>query len=397
MTSRITTAVICLSFALSACEGDAGSARDADAEPDGEDAPLDAADAVDAVDEPAADTVDDTIEDVPGEDTADDAVDVAEDAGDDAVEPPRVVSCADPPPPGADLPAPLPVYAGDCPTLEPGRNTITSSGSERSFLLVLPADHDPSEPLPVVFLWHWLGGDAEDFLDKGEVQAAADEMRFIAVAPDSKDDVVAKWPFLLLDSAPRLEEEAVFFDDMLACVADQLAVNASCVSTVGVSAGALWTSQLSQLRSERLASFMSLSGGVGTPGDLVNPVHPWNGAAHAMPALVLWGGPTDFCGVTFSTTSHNLENGLTAGGHFILECVHNCAHAQPPMDPPAGESAFAALWTFVLDHPYWLRDGESPYQATGLPGVYPEWCAVGAGNATIRTGECESGPLGDCF
>ena len=56
-----------------------------------------------------------------------------------------------------------------------------------------------------------------------------------------------------------------------------------------------------------------------------------------------------------------------------------------------GSSAFAPLWDFFLDHPYWLAPGESPYNETGLPDAYPDWCAIGIGNATPRTGECPAG------
>jgi len=380
--SRTMPLMLAAALVLAGCGGTSGTGGDTATLPDTEDTARDTA--VDEQDDPdaAPDAVEDPVE---------------EDAAEEEPAPAPVVTCSDDPPTGADLPDPVPVYAGTCPTLAAGRNTITSGGSAREFLLAVPADMDPAERLPVAFLWHWLGGDAAEFFEKGEVQPAVDEIRFIAVAPEAKGDLLMKWPFLLLDSEARMEEEARFFDDMLACVAEQLNVNASCVSSVGVSSGALWTSQLAQLRSTRLASFLSLSGGTGVPGDYFNPVHAWTGATHKLPAMVLWGGPTDFCGLSFSVTSGNLEAALVSDGHFFVECIHNCAHAQPPMTPPPGESAYVSLWTFILDHPYWLDDGESPYQTTGLPGAYPEWCGIGPGSATIREGECSSGPLGDCF
>lgn len=313
---------------------------------------------------------------------------------------PSVVSigtCADPVPAGAPAPAPLPVYAGTCPTLAPGANRIVSSGEDRDFLLVLPESLDPAERLPVIFMWHWLGGSADAFVERGEVQAAADQLRFIAVVPEEKGDLPTRWPFLVPPavSDARVDEELAFFDDMLACVAAQYPVNEQCVSSAGVSAGALWTAQLAQRRSRHLSSILSLSGGVGT-GSILQPVREWGGAEHAMPALVLWGGPTDFCGVDFNSASMALEDGLTSGGHFVVECVHNCAHSQPPVPRQMDRSVFGPLWRFALDHPYWLPDGASPWTASGLPGGTPSWCAIGAGAATMRSGECESGILGDC-
>lgn len=306
-------------------------------------------------------------------------------------------ACADPVPPGAAEPAPLPVYAGTCPTLVPGHNHITSSGEERELLLVVPAGLGPSERLPVIFMWHWLGGSADAFAERGEVQAAVDALRFIAVVPEEKGDMPTRWPFLVSPavSDARVDEELAFFDDMLACVAAQYEINPQCVSSAGVSAGALWNAQLAQERSTHLSSILSFSGGVGT-GSIFQPVRGWRGAAHAMPALVLWGGPTDFCGIDFNGASHALEAGLSADGHFLVECVHNCAHTQPPLERSTSWSIFAPLWRFALDHPYWLPEGTSPWQETGMPEGTPTWCAFGAGAATPRSGACESGFLGDC-
>jgi hypothetical protein len=333
------------------------------------------------------------------------AEDAAADAGEDAAAPqdaggdsaPRVVTCDDDPPPGAPQPDPIPTYSGGtCPTLVPGRNTITSSGAAREFLLVVPTTLDPNESLPLVFLWHWLGGDANGFYDKGDVPAATESMRFIAVIPETKGDLLFKWPFSLIDTQARLDEELRFFDDMLACVYAQYPFNRSCVSSVGVSAGALWTSQLAPRRAGLIASFQSLSGGVGQSGDLLNPVKPWAGSSRAMPGIVLWGGPLDFCGLEFETTSHHLEDALVAEGHFFIECIHNCKHSEPPLAPPNGETKYSMLWRFLRDHPFWLNGGESPYQVTGLPTSFPEWCGIGPGSATIRVGACEGGILGSC-
>jgi predicted esterase len=293
------------------------------------------------------------------------------------------VTCFDAPPSGAEQPPAPPSYSGGtCPMLMTGRNQMTTGGNMREFIVVEPSDRAPGEVLPLIFLWHWLGGDAQGFVDQGEVQASADLFRFVAVVPEEKGDVQFTWPMDLTSSQTRVDEELLFFDDMLACASEQLEVQAHCVSSAGVSAGALFTSAIvAPLRGQYLSSFLSLSGGVG------GVIKPWQSSAHKMPAIVLWGGPTDNCAglLSFEDLSHSLEDGLTADGHFFLECVHNCGHAQPPFDGAA--TTTAPLWRFILDHPYWLPDGESPYQS-GIPADVPTWCAIGAGSATPRTGEC---------
>ena len=293
------------------------------------------------------------------------------------------VDCRDEPPAGAELPPPLPTYGGECPLLVPGLNSIDSTGNAREFLLILPDDLEPEENLPVVFLWHWLGGDADAFLEQGDVQTAVNEFRFAAVIPEEKGDLLFRWPFTILDPEPRVQEEYQFFDDMLACVAEQYTIEENCISSAGVSAGGLFTSQLASGRGEYLASFLSLSGGTGGAA-----VKPWGGSSHKMPAMVLWGGAMDFCvAVDFNATSLDLEMNLDDEGHFILECIHDCMHSAPPFDMGAGETAFAPMWQFVTAHPYWLEDGQSPY-VSGIPEGIPQWCGVGLGGATPREGEC---------
>lgn len=296
--------------------------------------------------------------------------------------------CDMPPPAGATVAPAPPVYKGTCPRLVPGKNTIWTSLFPRNFQLVVPAHLDPMEKLPVIFLWHWLGGSADEFIRKGEVQNAVDSQRFLAIVPEAKFDMIFKWPFDVGVSAARQEEEYRFFDDMLACAAAQFNVNNNCVASAGVSAGALFTDQLAGARGQYLSSALSLSGGVG------GGVKPWGKPAHKLPMIVLWGGPTDNClgVIRFNVISKTLEDELTRDGHFLVECVHNCGHAEPPFETPAMLSKYAGLWDFVLDHPYWLKAGESPYKTSGLPSDMPSFCAIGAGSATPRTGVCPDKP-----
>lgn len=306
------------------------------------------------------------------------------------------VTCATPAPAGAPAPPPLPTYAGTCPTLVAGMNTIVSSGAERRFHLVLPADLDPAtERFPLLFMWHYIGGDASSMVNNGEAQPAADEMRMIIAVPEKKGDVKLPvlnvdlaWPYMDFLSDARVEQEAVLFDDILACVAQQFPVQEQCVSSVGVSAGALWTAQLMQRRASRLSSAIVISGGVGPTGGFGGfaDIRGWTGSGRAVPTVYGWGGSTDTCGgVNFEAGSKALGGKLAAQGSFVVECVHNCGHAAPPVDPMVG---LRVLYKFVLDHPYWLPAGASPWKSTGLPTGTPEWCEIGVNHATPRSGSC---------
>lgn len=249
----------------------------------------------------------------------------------------------------------------------------------------MPSDVADGEPLPAVFLWHWLGGSAQEFLEKGDVQTAADAYRFAAVIPESKGDLQFQWPMDVTAKQSRIDEEVLFFDDMLSCVSQQFKVIPDCVASTGVSAGALFTPVLAGQRGDYLSSMVILSGGTGG-----NLIQPWAGSAHKMAAMVLWGGPTDNCFtiMDFVKTSQDLEGNLASDGHFFLECIHNCGHSAPPFGDPNNRTEFAPMWEFVLDHPYWLAPGESPYTSEGIPASFPDWCGIGAGSATPRVGEC---------
>ncbi|MEW5854129.1 MAG: hypothetical protein AB2A00_35465 [Myxococcota bacterium] len=303
--------------------------------------------------------------------------------------------CDQAPPPGAPAPAPLRPYSGGtCPSLVEGRNLISTNNVTREFLLHTPANAQPGETFPVVFFWHWLGASADDFVSRGELVEATTQQRFIAVVPESIGAGVlgfpsldVKWPFDVSQSQERMDEEMAFFDDMLTCVAEQFPVNRSCVSSAGVSAGALFTAQLASLRGDVISSFVSLSGGTG------GVIRPWGNPDHRMPALVLSGGPEDNCFnlLNFEQQSHELVSSLAQRSHFIIECKHNCGHTQPPTTPPPGLTVMAPFWDFLFAHPFWLPAGDSPYNASGLPTGFPEWCAIGAGQAVPRTGECPNG------
>jgi predicted esterase len=294
-----------------------------------------------------------------------------------------ITSCGVPVPTGAIEAPAFPTYTGTCPALAaaPALTEIESSGESREFMVVKPTTIGPGEVLPVVFVWHWLGGDAADVFEKLQIQNAVDLRRFIAVVPEAKGDIVFRWPFGVSQPDARMAEEMRFFDDMLACVSQELAADKNCVSSMGISAGALMTAQLASRRSDRLASFVSISGGVG------GLAREWTPSARKLPALVMWGGPEDMYPDNiplehFDEASLELEAGLT--GHLVMECVHNCGHDLPPFDPPLpGAPEFDLIWRFMLDHPFWLPPAASIYQQT-MPAAAPAWCAVGASAAVPR-------------
>ncbi len=287
-------------------------------------------------------------------------------------------------PPPRDPPA-VPEYShGECPALVGGPGLDSSlveafpSGDHvRSFRLVVPANYDGSEPWPLVFAWHWLNARSSSFFNEGELASATEQMRFIAVVPDALrnengDKVYAlSWPFA---EVWGIEPEERFFDDLLACVSQQLNVDLRRVYGIGVSARALWLTYLSTTaRADHFAAVESLSGGLGELGIWRMEYAP---TPRKFPAFVLWGGPSDWLALSFADASMRYEAALVDDGHFVVECVHDAGHGMPPVVVPEGETRFRMLWRFMLDHDYDLGPNESPYYEAGLPDVFEDWCRI---------------------
>ncbi|MFZ9886034.1 MAG: hypothetical protein ACO3JL_00925 [Myxococcota bacterium] len=299
--------------------------------------------------------------------------------GEDAPDP------AEPSPPPA-TPPPLPSYSGGvCPSLVVGPTKATSlnegfpsSGEARDFRVLVPDNYDDSEAWPVLFFFHWLNASGKSMIDDGELETAIEQQRFIAVVPERlKKSNGSKayqfdWPFVETWGA---EKELVFFDDMLACVSEQFTVDPARVHVMGVSAGGLWVTYLmSSDRAERVASLETLSGGLGRDGLGVWEIE-FQPSPHKYPALVLWGGSTDWLGINFEQASKRLRDALLENGHFVVTCTHDEGHAIPPVENTAGRTRFESLWSFLLDHPYGTTTSTTPYQG-GLPAVYPSWCGL---------------------
>jgi hypothetical protein len=286
----------------------------------------------------------------------------------------------------------LKLYSGGaCPVITGGPTAATSvvrdfysAGDMRNFRFLVPASYDGSGEWPLVFAWHWLNASSRSFVEEGELETAAEEMRMLIVLPDVLEDDSGNkayffdWPFDPTCSNFAREKELTFFDDLLTCISLQYSVDRCRVHAVGVSAGALWVTYLSTTdRVMVVASLESLSGGLAEI-----PLSLWTmqyvPQPNKFPAVVLWGGVLDiFPPINFNQASIRYRDALIADNHFVLTCTHGSGHAVPPIDPPPdGGTRFRSLWDFFMDHPYGLPPRWSSYQATGLPADFPDWCTI---------------------
>jgi len=190
----------------------------------------------------------------------------------------------------------------------------------------------------------WVGFD--DLVDSEDL---------IVIAPESTH-LPVEWN---LSDPPEDNEDYALFEDLLACLSDQYAVDLDRVYATGMSAGGLMSTYLTSYGTEWLAATAPMSGGT-TNTSYVTPEHD-------IPVLLTWGGPTDlYNGFSFHDASQILSERLRADGHFVAHCVHDGGH-----DVPNGAAAY--VWDFFDDHP--LGVDPEPY-LDGLPSSFPDWCEV---------------------
>lgn len=244
-----------------------------------------------------------------------------------------------------------PIYAGSCPDLSDGMNTIESSGTERRFLVRLPAS---PRGAPVIFTWHWLMGEPDQAIDWTGLGGIGAENDVIVVSPFTHPDSGAMWSS---SGSPDDNVDVALFDDVLGCLVERHDVDLDRIWVTGHSMGGIFVSYLVLHRANRIAAFAPLSGGLFSAYE--TPARP-------LPGLLLWGGPTDeCCGVDFHDRTLALSERLRADGSFVVHCEGDFGHQLPPQPD--------VVWPFLEDH---VRGAPSPYDGALPAGRFPSWCSI---------------------
>ena len=247
---------------------------------------------------------------------------------------------------GPDLPPPV----GACPTFTDGELTFNPAGGARTVRIwVDPARADLDGP--VVFYWYGTGGQpsqAQSALGAGI--STITEMGGIVAAPVHANSGTYPW-LGGGDSDMRLADEVV------ACAEQEIGIDQRRIHAFGMSAGGLFTSQLSFGRSSYFASVATWSGGGSGQ---------FEDSSNKFAAMIFHGGEGDVFVTDFRMLSEQYQSALLGNGNFAFICDHGMGHTFPP-------GGGAPTLQFFLDHPYGTNP--SPYES-GFPAGVPDYCSL---------------------
>ncbi len=255
--------------------------------------------------------------------------------------------------------APLqPLSSGACPDFETsGRKTFVSGGIERQVHVYIPEYRRAD--MPALFFWHPLGASAGMVANLMRAQTLADQFETVFVLPQAQSDEPYEWQFYVDDGGL----DAVLYDDLRACVVQELGVDPLRVTSAGMSAGGLWNSWMTMHRADTLATTLVMSGGTGQ-------VVYYDTPNADIPVMVMWGGEADTFSlgartVDFHAQSVQFSERLQADGHFVVECDHGEGHTIPL-------TGIGVIPAWLTSHVF----GEpSPFEDGDLSS-FPDYCTI---------------------
>ncbi len=256
------------------------------------------------------------------------------------------------------------IYAGigTCPALLAGENTVTSAERSRTFIVQLPKDVSDVSGLPVIFLYHGVGGEPGSMIDDSFLTAEQKKTPFILIAPRSERNdlgtavLKSDWYYaspLFKNDNPDL----VFFDDLVKCAGAQYKFDTKRIYVTGMSGGGLMSTFLGIHKRDVVAAATPFSGGY---------LQAWPSKSGNVPYVVSWGGADDFAyEQNFDKMAAGLIDSLKGSGHVVVACNHGTKHKWP-----VEGGAYAAK--FLLAHKY----GEPSPFATSLGEGWPSYCTL---------------------
>ena len=276
----------------------------------------------------------------------------------------------------------------------------SSTSHSRNVRVIMPSTPSARAGAPVVFAYHFNGGNPTDILNSFSASGLPSDEGAIVIAPEAEDsDATFDW----FTSIPPTgggpsggptstsNPDIDLFDDMLSCLHNQYQIDMDRVYALGFSGGGAWAIWLSLFRSNRLAAINVMSNGLERPQFYVQP-------SSTIPVLVNTGGPTDLLNISgfggweytdggnvdnysFYVAGRDFSRIMRRDGHSVIECHHSSGHSIPPdgSSPTStaypGGSVYNFYWPFFESHPRQTLLGQAHGPYIPLPASYASLCA----------------------
>lgn len=250
-------------------------------------------------------------------------------------------------------------------TVTNGAKTITSGGTERKYIVDIPADYDPDKAYRFFYTSHWINARAEDVVGenyyalKPKAQAAGEPSIFLA--PQAlPGNPTGTWD-------TGADTDHILFDDILKFVKENLCIDETRVFTIGFSFGGMMTYSLS------VNHQTDIRAGVGIAPANYNIYKP-----QPTNLPIAWMQTT---GMSDTTCPWIRPNSQTDGAKFI-----------------ALEHAEDNGCTLPADIPTWQSGGYTCYDFEGCPAEYPvKACTYNGGHESVGSQQWISQEAWDFF
>lgn len=240
------------------------------------------------------------------------------------------------------------------------RRTVDVDGTDRWYLLSTPPTNDGTTPLPLVLDFHGLAEGAQIHAGMSRFPELGQRAGFVVAEPNGTGEPAA-WNIAADPASP----DVAFVDALIDRIGADVCIDLNRVYAAGLSNGALLSSALACVRSERIAAISAVAG-VQFPPDCDParnvPVLAFHGTAD--PILLFNGGVGDLAGA-LSGVPPTLPAGSTAdlNGSGAPAAVRSWAEASgcesTPRDEPAGPSIIRRSYSCPngVDVVFYVIDG----------------------------------------
>ena len=137
--------------------------------------------------------------------------------------------------------------------------TLGSGGQMRTYRLHVPAQYNPSSPMPLMLSFHGLGSNARQMEEGTKIIPKSDQAGFIVAHPDGfENSWNAGW--CCAPASTREIDDVQFARDLVAAISEQYCVDADRVYAMGFSNGAFMTHRLACEAGDLFAAYAPHSG-----------------------------------------------------------------------------------------------------------------------------------------